>query len=123
MWLHSCYTHTANTNTNTASESSQDILCLQQGLCVFYYFLIKVTQMSVSYLFEQSHGKLLVWYAVFGRADVLSALGTDVEVDTHQEILLRNTWITSINWFPLYCMSLSMHGMLCWSTCLFVLHV
>ncbi|TNN68423.1 hypothetical protein EYF80_021344 [Liparis tanakae] len=44
----------------------------------------------MSYLFEQSHGKLLVGYAVFGCADVFSALRADVEVDPHQEILLRH---------------------------------
>lgn len=40
------------------------------------------------YLFEQRHGELLVWDAVFGGADVLSALGADVEVDAHQKVLL-----------------------------------
>lgn len=44
------------------------------------------------YLFEQSHGKLLVWNTVFCCADVLSTLCADMEVDSHQEVLLRNTW-------------------------------
>lgn len=47
---------------------------------------------TVSHLLEQSHGELLVRYAVFGGTDVLPALCADVEVDTHQEILLRNMW-------------------------------
>lgn len=42
----------------------------------------------LSHLLEQSHGELLVRYAVFGCADVLPALRADVEVDPHEEILL-----------------------------------
>lgn len=53
------------------------------------------TMLTDSYLLKERHGKLLVGYAVFGCADVLSALGTDVEVDTHQEVLLRNTYSTA----------------------------
>lgn len=60
-----------------------------------------MTHITALYLFEKSHSKLLVRYTVFGRADVLSTLGADVEVDPHQEILLRNKQ-TSINVFVLY---------------------
>src|SRR4029434_9329244 len=41
------------------------------------------------YLLKQRHGKLLVGDAVLGRADVLFGLIGDVEVDSHQEVLLQ----------------------------------
>lgn len=98
MWLHSCYTHTANKN--TSSELSQDMVFFKMFVLSLIFLIeapkvnhvtARLNNRTVSYLFEQSHGKFLVWYTVFGCADVLSTLRADVEVDTHQEILLRST--------------------------------
>lgn len=50
-------------------------------------------------LFEKCHGKLLVWDAVLGRADVLLGLIRDVEVDPHQKILLEKTHTDSLDLF------------------------
>lgn len=44
----------------------------------------------MSHLFEQSHGKLLVWDAVSGCADVFFGLFGDVEVNPHQDVFLPN---------------------------------
>lgn len=54
---------------------------------------------SPTNLFEKCHGKLLMWDAVLGCADVLLGLIRDVEVDPHQEVLLKKTNTDSLDLF------------------------
>ena len=81
MMLRSCCTHTGNTHQHKhlmlrPGEQGGRQTVQSQGC-------------SVAHLLKQRHGKLLVGYAVLGRADVFSALSTDVEVNTHQEVFLK----------------------------------
>lgn len=87
-WLHNYYKHTGRdkkhiNRTNVRNHRKHTI---------------KKRIMSLTNLFEKCHGKLLMWDAVLGRANVLLGLIRDVEVDPHQEILLeKSTWIIARN--------------------------
>lgn len=50
---------------------------------------------SLSHLFKECHGKLLVRDAVPGCADVFFGLVCDVEVNPHQDVFLQRTEVTT----------------------------
>lgn len=56
---------------------------------------------SVSHLFEERHGELLVGDAVSGGANVFLGLVGDVEVNPHQDVFLQRRRCEVKNYFPL----------------------